>query len=136
VKPDFSGVWRLDRGASDFGFLPPPRRRVDTIRHQDPAIRIVTQQADANGKATVERALTIGGPPVAVMIHGRERLVGARWDGDALVIETQAEVSGRARRIEDCWKLAPDGLSLTIGRLHDLPGGAVRQALLLRRVLH
>jgi len=134
VRPNFTGVWKLIRGESDFGFLPPPTLRLDTIAHGDPQLRIRTRQKDANGDITVDRDLTVGGEAVTIPIRGRTRLVRAFWDGLVLVVETNSELSGAPRRIEDRWALdagAPEWL--TIERRQEQPGGAVRQRLRLRR---
>ena len=71
MQPNFTGVWKLIRGECDFGFLPPPRLRVDTILHNDPQLRIRTRQKDANGDITIDRDLTIGGEAVTIQIRGR-----------------------------------------------------------------
>lgn len=136
MKPNFSGHWVLDRDASDFGFLMPATRRVDDVIHHEDSIRIVTLQTDANGKTQVERAFLIGGPSVEVMIRGRARQIRGYWDGDVLVIETASEVSGNGRRIEDRWKLDAESAVLHIERVHDMPGGRVKQLLLLRGVVN
>jgi hypothetical protein len=135
MRPDFTGTWQLIRGESDFGFLPPPEWRLDTITHKDPQVRIRTRQKDANGDITVDRALTVGGEPVTIMIRGRERQIIAFWEGAVLVVETRSEVSGNIRRIEDRRSMDAGGEWLTIERLHEQPGGAVRQRLRLRRRL-
>ncbi|MCC6539322.1 MAG: hypothetical protein IT162_17350 [Bryobacterales bacterium] len=133
MRPDFTGIWKLIRGESDFGFLKPPAWRLDTIMHEDPHLRIRTRQKDANGDITVDRDLTVGGEPVTILIRGRERQIRAFWEDAVLVVETQSEVSGHARRIEDRRSLDADGAWLTMERLHEQPGGAVRQRLRLRR---
>ncbi len=133
MRPDFTGVWKLIRGESDFGFLPPPEWRLDTIAHLDPQLRIRTRQKDANGATTVDRDLTIGGDVVTIMIRGRERQIRAFWEDAVLVVEARSEVSGNARRIEDRRSMDPGGEWLTIERLHEQPGGAVRQHLRMRR---
>lgn len=133
MRPDFTGTWKLVRGESDFGFLAPPEWRLDTISHQDPRILIRTRQKDTNGDTTVDRDLTVGGEPVAIQIRGRERQISASWEDAVLVLETRSEVSGHARRIEDRLSLDEAGEWLTIHRLHEQPGGPVRQRLRLRR---
>ena len=133
MRPDFTGIWKLIRGESDFGFLPPPQWRLDTIAHGDPQLCIRTRQKDANGDTTVDRDLMIGGEPVTIMIRGRERQISAFWEGAVLVVETRSEVSGNSRRIEDRRSMDAGGEWLTIERLHEQPGGAVRQRLRLRR---
>lgn len=135
MQPDFTGNWKLNRGESDFGFLAPPEWRLDTITHEDPQVRIRTRQKDANGDTTVDRDLTVGGEPVIIMIRGRDRHIIAFWEGSVLVVETRSEVSGKARRIEDRRSMDAGGEWLTIERLHEQPGGAVRQRLRLRREL-
>ncbi len=133
MQPNFTGVWKLIRGECDFGFLPPPRLRVDTIAHEDPRLRIRTRQKDANGDITVDRDLIVGGEAATVTIRGRTRLIRAYWNEDVLVVETSSEVSGKARHIEDRWTLDEKAEWLTIERLHEQPGGAVHQRLRLHR---
>lgn len=136
--PDFSGAWKLIRGESEFGFLPPPRLRIDNITHDAAtgALQIRTRQKDASGDVTVDRDIVIGGDPAAVAVRGRSRTIRAYWGAATeLVIETDSEVSGSPRRIEDRWTLDPDGQWLTIHRQHELPGGPVHQRLRLRRII-
>ncbi|NDJ12149.1 MAG: hypothetical protein EBY17_13310 [Acidobacteriia bacterium] len=133
MKPDFTGVWKLIRGESEFGFLPPPRLRVDTISHLEPEFWVRTRQKDANGDLTVDRDLVLGGAPIEVTIRGRVRLVRAFWDDSVLVVETVSEVSGKPRRLVDRRTLDADNGWMTIERLQEQPGGPVRQKLRLRR---
>ncbi len=108
MHPNFTGVWKLIRGESKFGFLPPPRQRIDMIEHEDLQLRVLTRQKDANGSLTVQRNLTIGAEAVKIMILDRPRWIRAFWDEAALVVETKSEVSGAARRIKDRWTLDSD----------------------------
>lgn len=134
MRPNFTGVWELICGESEFGFLPPPQSRLDVIRHEEPRLQVRTRQKDANGDVTIERDLTIGGEVAVIAIRGRERRLRAYWDGAALVVETCSEVSGKARRIEDRWTVDASGEWLTIARLHEQPGGPVHQKLRLRSI--
>ncbi|MBM3792505.1 MAG: hypothetical protein FJW31_00240 [Acidobacteria bacterium] len=133
MKPNFTGIWKLIRSESEFGFLAPPKWRLDTITHAEPQLRIRTGQKDANGDITVDRDLIVGGAPVTITIRGRERQIAAFWEGAVLVVETRSEVSGNARRMEDRRSMDADGAWLTIERVQEQPGGAVRQRLRLRR---
>lgn len=133
MKPDFTGVWKLIRGESDFGFLPPPSLRIDTISHVEPEFHVRTRQTDANGNVTVDRDLTLGGGAIEINIRGRARQIRATWDESVLVVETLSEVSGRSRRLVDRRTLDPDGAWLTLDRLQEQPGGDVRQRLRFRR---
>jgi hypothetical protein len=130
---NFTGVWELIPEESTFGFLPPPRLRLDTILHEESHLRIQTRQKDTNGDITVVREICIGAEAVQVMIRGGARWVRAYWDDDVLVLETNSEVSGQARRILDRWTLGADANQLMIERLHEQPGGDVHQRLFLKR---
>lgn len=134
MRPNFSGVWELIRGPSEFGFLPAPRLRIDTIRHEEPRLQVRTRQKDVNGTITVDRELMIGGDAVTVVIHQRPRIVRGFWDDCALVIETRSEVSGNDRLIADRWTLDEDRNWMTIHRRLEQAGGPVHQRLRLRRV--
>jgi hypothetical protein len=132
-KPNFTGVWKLIRGECNFGFLPPPHLRVDTIAHEDNKLSIRTRQKDDNGDITVDRDLVIGEEPIKISIQGKPRKVRAFWDELTLVVETKSEISGKERRLEDRWSMDEDTEWVTIDRFHDLPGGPVRQSLRLQR---
>ena len=133
MLPNFTGAWQLIHGESDFGFLAPPEWHLDTITHEDPQARIRTRQKDATGDVTVDRDLTVGQEPMKIMIRGRERQIIAFWQAAVLVLETRSEVSGNGRRIEDRRSMDAGGAWLITKRLHEQPGGAVRQRLRLRR---
>jgi hypothetical protein len=107
--------------------------RVDTIVHEDLRLQIATHQIDANGDLTVHRDLIVGGEAQTITILGRARKIRAYWADAVLVVETTSEVSGAPRRIEDRWTLDDAADRLTIARLHEQPGGAVRQSFCLRR---
>jgi hypothetical protein len=121
------------RGECNFGFLPPPHLRVDTITHEEPKLAIRTRQKDDNGDVTVDRDLVIGEEPIKISIGGKPRRVRAFWDEATLVVETKSEVSGKERRLEDRWSMDEDAEWVTVDRMHDLPGGPVRQSLRLQR---
>ncbi len=134
MHPNFTGVWKLIRSESDFGFLPPPHLRVDTISHEDPVLKMRTRQKDENGDVTLERDLTIGDEPVKIAVQGKTRRIRAFWEDSVLVVETKSETSGKQWRIEDRWKLDEDGEWLTLERMHEQPGGgAVRQRLRMQK---
>jgi hypothetical protein len=134
MLPNFTGVWKLVPSETDFSFLPPPDLRVDTIVHEDPRLHIRTRQIDANGDIRVDRDLVIGGEAQTIVILGRNRMIRAFWDETVLVVETNSEVSGKPRRIEDRWTIDAGAEWLTIARLHEQPGGPVRQRFRLQQL--
>jgi len=133
VPSNFTGIWTLIPSESDFGFLPPPSLRVDTISHEEPQLQIRTLQKDANGDITLDRNVVIGGDPATVLIRGRARQIRVFWQESVLVVETKSEVGGNARCIEDRWTIDVETGWLTIERRFEQSGGAVHQRLRLRR---
>lgn len=132
---DFSGLWKLVTGESEFGFLPVPKFRLDKVVHDNGRIRIETHQIDSNGDNVVVRDLAIGGEPVEVDVLGKARWIRVLGDGDALKFETRSSVSGNERLIEDWWSLDETitDMPLTVRRTLRQPGGAVHQKLRFRR---
>ena len=133
MPSNFTGIWTLIPSESDFGFLPPPSLRVDTISHEEPQLQIRTRQKDANGDITLDRNVVIGGDPATVLIRGRARQIRVFWQESVLVVETKSEVGGNARCIEDRWTIDVETGWLTIERRFEQSGGAVHQRLHLRR---
>ena len=101
--------------------------------HDDPQLHIRTHQIDANGDIAVDKDLTIGGQTLTVAIRGRERQIRAFWDDDVLVLETLSVVSGNIRCLEDRCSLDAAEEWLIVERLHEQPGGAVKQLLRFHR---
>ncbi|MEO8659711.1 MAG: hypothetical protein ABI693_14660 [Bryobacteraceae bacterium] len=133
MKPDFSGTWILNTGASEFGFLKPPARREDVVVHQEPSLQVTTLQKDTNGDNMVTRAVTIGGGDVTIDVLGRPRQLSGFWDGDDLLLVTRWDVGGNPRELTDCWTLQDGGARLVIQRTQAMNGGPVRQRLVMQR---
>jgi hypothetical protein len=132
-RPDFSGTFTLNRELSEFAFLKPPRMRVDSIVHTDPALAVTTLQIDANGANTTVRRFTTDEVPVTVEVLGKARQLRARWEGNELVVETSWEHAGHPRVLTDRWKLMLNGRQLVITRHQEMNGGAVHQRFVLDR---
>ena len=133
MKPDFSGTWTLNLGASEFGFLKPPARREDVVVHEEPSLRVTTRQKDTNGDNVVGREVTIGGSEVTIDVLGKPRQLSAIWDGDDLLLVTRWEVGGNPRELTDRWTLQDGGARLVIERTQTMNGGPVRQRLVMQR---
>jgi hypothetical protein len=133
MKPDFSGTWILNTGASEFGFLKPPARREDVVVHQEPSLLVTTRQKDTNGDNVVTREVTIGGGDVTINVLGRPRLLSAVWDADDLLLVTRWDIGGNRRELTDRWTLQEGGARLVIERKQAMNGGPVRQRLVMQR---
>ena len=129
-RPDFSGMWTLDREASDFTTPAFSGGRggddVGRLFITHAANGTVIVGAETNGlKAwsyTPGRELTI---PV-----GRDTTMRAasRWDGERLVAEgTQGDMT-----MHEVMSLSPDGDTLTIEVTTGMPAGETRNRLVYR----
>jgi hypothetical protein len=132
-QPDFSGTFTLNRELSEFAFLRPPRMRVDSIVHADPALTVTTLQIDTNGANTTVRRFTTDEVPVTVEVLGKVRQLRAHWDGSELVVETSWEHEGHPRILTDRWKLSANGRQLVVTRHQKMNGGPVHQRFVLER---
>jgi hypothetical protein len=131
---NFSGHWRLDEELSRLAAMAPVLEREDWIEHDGVQWRSRTRQVDDLGESIVQREVLLGGPAVTIVLRERERQLRAWEEGEALWMETTQLVSGKARRLLDCWTMPTPDL-IHIDRKQEQPGGAVSQLVVLRRVL-
>lgn len=132
-RPDFSGTFTLNRELSDFAFLKPPKMRVDSIVHADPALAVTTLQIDTNGANTTVRKFTTDELPVTIDVLGKARQLRSRWEGSELIVETSWDHNGNPRVLTDRWQLSSNRRQLVVTRHQEMNGGAVRQRFVLER---
>lgn len=111
-KPDFSGEWKLNVDKSDFGPMPPPTSQVQKIDHKDPVIKINTAQSGAEGDVVMDAAYTTDGKESKNNIRGAEAKSVAKWDGDALLIDTKLDFQGMEITLKMSMKMSEDGKSI------------------------
>ncbi len=133
AKPNFSGEWKLNVSKSEFGPLPAPISRTDKIKHEDPALKITTTQANQQGEGTFELNYTTDGKESVNEIRGNTMKSTSKWDGDTLVIDTKANFGGNDLTLSDKWSLSGDGKVLTINRHIASPMGEVDQKVVLEK---
>ncbi len=131
--PDFSGTFTLNRTQSEFAFLKPPRMRVDSIVHVEPALAITTMQIDTNGANTTVRKFTTDQTPVTIEVLGKVRQLRAHWEAPELIVETSWDHNGNPRVLTDRWRLSADRKQLVVTRHQEMNGGPVRQRFVLDR---
>lgn len=131
--PDFSGTFTLNRTRSEFAFLKPPKMRVDSIVHAEPALAVTTLQIDTNGANTTVRKFTTDQQPVTIEVLGKARQLRAHWEDTDLVVETSWDHNGTPRILTDRWRLTSDRKQLVITRHQEMNGGPVRQRFVLDR---
>src|SRR5258707_12832743 len=91
-KPDYSGTWKLNVSKSDFGPLPAPDTRTDTIEHKDPSLKAATSQDGAQGKQEYTLAITTDGKEATNNAGGTEQKSIGGGGGSSPLGRTQVEL--------------------------------------------
>jgi hypothetical protein len=112
-KPNFSGVWKLNVAKSDFGVIPGPESRTDTIDHTDPSLKIATKEEGPQGKRDYVMVLTTDGTE-NVNNPGIEIKSTSTWEGPALVTNTKLKFQDNDVAIKNVMTLSDDGKTLTV----------------------
>jgi hypothetical protein len=114
AKPNFSGEWKMNPVKSNFAPLPQPDKLVRRISLQDSRLRITTTQFGQGREIVTDLSYTTDGAECKNTIRGEQFTGTARWDGDALAIESRREVQGREIVQTENWTLSSDGQTMTI----------------------
>lgn len=133
AKPDFSGKWKLVADKSDFGPMPPPEKMEQTVTHADPDLKVVTSQVGQQGEVTAELKYTTDGKPTTNSFRGAEMKSTAKWDGDALSIESKVDFQGNEITLSDKWTLSDEGKSLIVNRKINSPQGEFEMKIVLSK---
>jgi hypothetical protein len=110
-KPSFSGQWKMNSAASNFGQLPPPDSFVRKIEQADPALSIIEDQSAGGQQSTTARKLTTDGKPETLQLNGYPAVCSAVWDGRDIIATTNMESAGL--KFTDRMSLSADGKTLT-----------------------
>jgi hypothetical protein len=109
-KPDFSGVWTLNRQAST---LSPGAAAMQSgvvrIEHRDPIFRYKAAFASANGPIQYEFELQSDGRDVGATQNGVTTLSNLRWEGEALVFRSRIQRPDGETRITFQYELMNSG---------------------------
>jgi hypothetical protein len=114
TKPDFSGVWKMNREKSKFpAFLPMENIRdvVSKIEHKEPNFSESMTITGVDGDRTAEVKYTTDGKETTMKLPYLTGPVKAtvKWEGDALTIEGKAEEFN----VRGKYTLSADGKTLT-----------------------
>jgi hypothetical protein len=123
AKPNFSGKWQMDNAKSDFGPLPGPQKMLRTVQHDEPKIKIVNEQAGAQGEIRTELNYTTDGKEFTNTSRGGESKGTASWVGDSLVVKTKRTLQGAEVDQTDRWTMSPDGKTMDISTTLKTPQG-------------
>jgi hypothetical protein len=110
-KPNFSGVWKMNPIASNYGQFPAPNSFIRKIEHADPTLSIVEDQAVAGARSTTTRKIATDGKPATVELNGYPAVCSAVWDGKDIIATTTLDSVGL--KFTDRMSLSADGKTLT-----------------------
>jgi hypothetical protein len=110
-KPSYSGEWKMNSAASNFGQLPPPNSFVRKIELADPSLSIVEDQSAGGTQSTTTRKITTDGKPATLELNGFPAVCSAVWDGKDIVATTNMASVGV--KFTDRMSLSADGKTLT-----------------------
>lgn len=115
-KPNLSGTWVLDASKSDFGQMPPPDGRTDTIEHKDPSFKdSVNSTGGPMGAMSYTASAVTDGKTVSTWtLFGSEAKTTARWEGNALIVHTDTKFQDQPVTFESRYTLSPDGNMLNV----------------------
>lgn len=111
--PNFSGVWKLNTAKSDFGVMPPPDTRTDTIDHNDPTLKLSRKESGPEGAREYVLSMTTDGNDTVNKMGGGDAKINAAWEGPALVINFKLKFQDQDIAIRQVATLSPDGKTLT-----------------------
>ena len=113
AKPNLSGTWKLNAAKSDFGPMPSPDSRTDTIDHKDPVVKESVSMSSGQGDLQWDLTYTTDGKDSKNTIMGSEMTSNAHWEGRTLVVDSKANFGGNDMTIHGTMVLSDDGKTLT-----------------------
>src|SRR5260370_23128374 len=133
ARPDYSGIWKLNVSKSDFGPLPAPDTRTDTIEHKEPSLKATTSQDGSQGKQEYTVAITTDGKEATNNAGGTELKSTGSWEGSNLVSNTKLKFQDNDVAIKSVWLLSDDGKILTQNAHITSPLGELDQKMVFEK---
>jgi hypothetical protein len=113
-KPNFSGVWKLDVAKSEFGPLPGPDSRTETIEHNDTVVTITVNESGSQGPREFSVKLATDGKETVSTVQGYEVKSVSHWEGRSLVTKSKLKVQENDIDVQNTLSLSDDGRVLTV----------------------
>lgn len=111
--PNFSGVWKLNTAKSDFGVMPGPDVRTDTIEHNEPLLKFARNENGPDGPREYVLTMTTDGKETVNHMGPVEAKVSANWEGPGLIINLKLKLQDQDIAIRQVAMLSPDGNTMT-----------------------
>ena len=113
TKPNFSGTWKLNTLQSDFGPLPAPANRTDVIEHNEPSLKISTDQTGAQGTQSDVAYYVTNGRDSMNRVGSLDVKSKVFWNGNNLVVASIVYLEDSQVNSDSVWILSGDGRTLT-----------------------
>jgi hypothetical protein len=134
APPDLSGNWKLNASKSDFGQFPAPSSLTQKVTHAEPKLTVaLSMKSDMGDFDATSNYTTDGKESTNQGFGGTEAKSTAKWEGDALVMETKGSFGDNAYTMKDKWTLSEDGKVLTIARHFSSGMGDLDQKIVLEK---
>jgi len=133
AAPNLTGEWKLNISKSDFGQMPAPSSMTQKITHDDPKLTVAVKQAGDMGEFEFTANYSTDGKETTNTFASNDAKSTAKWDGDALLIETKGKFGDNDFTMKDKWTLSADGKVLTINRHFSSSFGEGDQTLVLEK---
>jgi hypothetical protein len=111
--PNFTGEWTVNTTQSNWGQMPAPTRFNQKITHNDPDLKVVTEQSGAFGDFTSDFSFTTDGKECPNQMNDFKMKSTVKWDGDTLVFDSQMDFQGTAITGTERWTMSSDGKTIT-----------------------
>ena len=113
---NFSGDWKMDAAASNFGGMPAPSSLTQKITHEEPTVKIVSAQVSDFGDMNADFTFTTDGTECVNKVADFVVKSTLKWDGPVLVVDSTMDIQGNAMTMTDRWSLAADGRQMIVDR--------------------
>jgi hypothetical protein len=116
AHPDFSGKWNLDTTASNLGMG--GVTGTVTITQTDKTVKLEQHVTSPMGSQDATLSYNIDGTPSKNTVGGQGMTVDVNsttaWEGNTLVVTSEADVQGQTVRTTERWSLDETGKVLTL----------------------
>lgn len=133
AAPNFAGDWKLVPSKSDFGAFPAPSAMSQKVSHDEPSLKVSTKMATDNGDFDFDSTYTTDGKETTNQFGPNAMKSTAKWNANALLIDTKGQFGEGELTIKDKWELSADGKTLTMLRQFSSARGDMEQKLVFEK---
>lgn len=123
--PNLNGDWKLNLQKSQYGAIPPPVEVTRKIALNGINLSMHTEQKTAQRDSSSDLRYTTDGKECINKVTNGDAKGTAKWEGDALVIESSQMNGPQELKSREVWTLSSDGKTLTVQTHLTLPQGGI-----------